>query len=292
MKFISYISEYLANITDIKSEYFELFLESLLIYLVVKIIKHLTILIFTKLVQNNKRRFDFKRKINTIAVLFTIICLIFVWESRIWKFMTLISFIAGAITFALRDIVSNFFSGIYIRVKKPFDIEDRIEIGDTTGDVIKLNILSFEVLQVNSEDGKGQSTGKIVHIPCSKIFSDHLVNQEKVFKYIWNEISVNVDLDSDIKKTKGILYKIVNKQGVIKRIPDKMSNQLTANNNGEYRIYYNKIEPIIYTKLNDGYVTLTIRYLIHPKKNRNIESDIWDEIIDAYKKGDIQLIKN
>ena len=106
----NYISEYLANITDIKSEYFELFLESLLIYLVIKIIKHLTILIFTKLVQNNKRRFDFKRKINTIAVLFTIICLIFVWESRIWKFMTLISFIAGAITFALRDIVSNFFS--------------------------------------------------------------------------------------------------------------------------------------------------------------------------------------
>lgn len=205
--------------------------------------------------------------------------------------MTLISFIAGAITFALRDIVSNFFSGIYIKIRKPFDIEDRIEIGNTTGDVIKINMLSFEVLQVSNEEGKGQSTGKIVHIPCSKIFSEHLINQEKVFKYIWNEISINVDIDSNIKKAKGVLYKIINKQEVIKKIPNKMNNQLSANNKGDYRIYYNKIEPIIYTHINGSYVTLTIRYLIHPKKNRNVESDIWDEILNAYKQGELKLYK-
>lgn len=44
-----------------------------------------------------------------------------------------------------------------------------------------------------------------------------------------------------------------------------MKNQI-SNLTNDYRIYYNQYEPIIYTKVVDDHIELSLRYLIHPKK--------------------------
>ncbi len=176
---------------------------------------------------------------------------------------------------------------VYIKVSKPFTVEDRIMIGGFLGDVINISTLGFDILEVNPDTF--QSTGTIIHVPNSKVFSEACKNYVKAFKYIWDEIEVKVCLDSDIKNAKSTLYRIVNNNEVIKRIPNKMRNALEAND--KYRIYYNKLEPIIYTKVNDNYVSLYIRFLIHPKKKRNIESEIWNEIIKVYN-NEIILYKD
>ena len=55
------------------------------------------------------------------------------------------------------------------------------------------------------------------------------------------------------------------------------------------RIYFNKFDPIIYTKIVDDHVELNVRFLMHPKKARYIESVIWDKIYLAYKAKKINL---
>ena len=57
----------------------------------------------------------------------------------------------------------------------------------------------------------------------------------------------------------------------------------------EYRIYYNHLEPIIYTKVVDSHIELTARFLVHPKKSRIVEDDIWTKILQKYKKNKIDL---
>ena len=61
---------------------------------------------------------------------------------------------------------------------------------------------------------------------------------------------------------------------------------------GDYRIYYNNLEPIIYTELTEECVNLTIRYLAHPKKARHIESQIWNKIYEQAKEGKLDLYIN
>ena len=46
---------------------------------------------------------------------------------------------------------------------------------------------------------------------------------------------------------------------------------------------------MIYTKIVDNHVELTVRYLIHPKKARFVESVIWNKIYLAYKDEKIDL---
>ena len=60
----------------------------------------------------------------------------------------------------------------------------------------------------------------------------------------------------------------------------------------EYRIYYNHLTPIIYTKVVDDYIELSVRFLIHPKKARIVEDDIWTKIIKKYQNNEIDLFNS
>lgn len=285
MKYVDKINKIISSVTGMEGPYANLIIDTLLIIIFVKIVQKVFYFFFSKIFKKNKTRFNFRKKVSFVCNIFLVFIIIIIWEDFLLKFITLFSFVTAAIAYSLRDTIINFFAGIYIRLAKPFQVEDRIMICNHIGDVVNISNLSFEVLEVNSDTF--QSTGSIVHIPNSKVISEPLINYVKVFKYVWNETEVKISIDSDIKKVKGILYSIVNNNDIIKSIPGKMINEL--NNNSSYRIYYNKLEPIIYTNINDKYVSMNIRYLVHPKKKRNVINEINNQLLKLNEEGKISL---
>lgn len=286
MKIITYLS----NITSIDETYWILITKTLIFFLFLTIIKKIGVSILKK-INDSKKEYLYIQKYKLLINIIKFFIFILLWEKYLESFITLISLISAGFTIALRDLIFNFFSGIYIKIKKPFEIEDRIEINNYKGDVININTLSFEVLEVNNQTFTGQSTGIITHLPNSLIFSHPLRNYNKAFKYIWNEMTFKVPLKCNLSKTKGVIYKIVNSNEAIKNIPPKMKNQVN-NSSSDYRIYYNKYDPIIYTQIVDNHIELTVRYLIHPKKARYINSVISNKVIDAYHSGEIELYQD
>lgn len=285
MKYVDKINKIISSVTGMEGPYANLIIDTLLIIIFVKIVQKVSYFFFSKIFKKNKTRFNFRKKVSFVCNIFLVFIIIIIWEDFLLKFITLFSFVTAVIAYSLRDTIINFFAGIYIRLAKPFQVEDRIMICNHIGDVVNISNLSFEVLEVNSDTF--QSTGSIVHIPNSKVISEPLINYVKVFKYVWNETEVKISIDSDIKKVKGILYSIVNNNDIIKSIPGKMINEL--NNNSSYRIYYNKLEPIIYTNIKDKYVSMNIRYLVHPKKKRNVINEINNQLLKLNEEGKISL---
>lgn len=285
MKYVDKINKIISSVTGMEGPYANLIIDTLLIIIFVKIVQKVSNFFFSKIFKKNKTRFNFRKKVSFVCNIFLIFIIIIIWEDFLLKFITLFSFVTAAIAYSLRDTIINFFAGIYIRLAKPFQVEDRIMICNHIGDVVNISNLSFELLEVNNDTF--QSTGSIVHIPNSKVVSEPLINYVKVFKYVWNETEVRISIDSDIKKVKGILYSIVNNNDIIKSIPGKMINEL--NNNSSYRIYYNKLEPIIYTNIKDKYVSMNIRYLVHPKKKRNVINEINNQLLKLNEEGKISL---
>lgn len=264
----------------------------LIFYTIITLIigKILIYILKKQLIRINNNKFQYKTLnfIKLITSIIQILIIYLIWESNIKNAMTLISFVSAAITLSLKDYILNLFAGFYIKIYKPFKLEDRIEIKGQKGDVINLGSLFFELLEVSDNYGH-QSTGVISIIPNSILFTETVKNMNKGFKYIWDEIKVQISLDSDVILAKKTLYKIINNIDVIKNIPTKMKNELK--NNTSYRMYYNKYEPMIYTEVKDKHIELNIRFLINPKKARLVESYIWNEILKEYKNENIQLIK-
>lgn len=287
MKIFHDVCKYLSKTTSIEELYLYLLLSTTIVLFVFFCIKKLGTFVFRKKL-SGRREFVFNQMFKVVVNVMQILVLLFIWDDYIKDLMTLISVVSAAMTIALRELILNFFCGLYIQMKKPFKVEDRIEIDGIKGDVMNISSLDFEVLEISTKDERGQSTGIVVTFPNSVVFSKPIKNITKGFKYIWDEITVKVKLDCDLSSNKQTLYKIVNELEVVKNIPKKMKEQINSINT-ENRIYFNQYNPIIYTKLVDNYVELTIRYLMHPKKSRFVESVIWNKIYLAYKEGNLDL---
>lgn len=279
--------EYISNLLSIDPKYIVLTITTIIIWLILDIIKKIIIRILKK-IDNNKKEYEYTQKLKITINIIKIIFFIFIWSANLSNILTLITFLSAAFTIALRDFIFNFFSGIYIKVAKPFDIEDRIEINNYKGDVVNLNALNFELLEVDNADFIGQSTGIITHVPNSVIFTHPLRNYNKAFDFIWNEITINIPLDADIEKTREVIYRIVNKNDIIQLNPEKFKKQVNDAST-DYRIYFNSYEPTIYMKIVGDYVEYTVRYSVDPKNARYVHSSIWKHILKAYHNGEIKL---
>ena len=288
MEYIKSFSVQMGEITGIDSEYIKLTILTVLVFLIFGIIKLVIKKIYSNLPVNDKKKFFRNRKIRIILTIISFIIVFLIWGEKISGLITIISFISAGLAIAIREIIFNFFAGLYININRPFEIEDRIEIDDVMGDVISKHALGFEILEIGKRVYGEQSTGRIIHIPNSYIFTKTLKNYTKVFKYIWDEIKVDIPLESDIRKTEEILYEILYDNQVLSDIPKKMEDAVDEAIL-EYRIYYNNLDPIIYIKLERTHIELYLRYFVHPKKARNVQNEINMKILEKFKQGDIKL---
>ena len=287
MNFYKSICEVISDVTTIDKEYVYVIISTLSVLVIFYLLKIIGRKIIKKLT-SGRREFVLNHAYQVVLNILEVLILIIIWDEYIKGLMTLISVISAAMTIALRDFILNFFCGIYIKFKKPFKVEDRIQIGDIKGDVMSTSTFSFEILEVSTKEDNGQSTGIVIHYPNSSIISGPVKNINKGFKYIWDEMIVKIEIDCDLANNKKEIYKIVNSLDTVKNIPRKMKNQIDDVNTTN-RVYFNKFDPIIYTKIVDNHVELALRFLMHPKKARYIESVIWNKIYLGYKEGKINL---
>lgn len=288
VKILEDFCEYLSRLTSINKELLLALLISIIIFIVFAILKYVFKILIKDRIENIRKIYFINQSSQVLLNIIEIILLLFVWSDYFKNLMTLISVVSAAMTIALREVIVNFFCGLYIGFKRPFRVEDRIQIDDLKGDVTNISAMNFEVLEVSNKEENGQSTGVVVTFPNSIILTKPVKNINKGFKYIWNEITISVCLDCNLVKNKQELYKIVNGIETIKSIPHKMVNEIQRIS-PENRVYFNKYDPIIYTKIVDTHIDLTIRYLMLPKKARYIESVIWNKIYIAFKEGRINL---
>lgn len=277
----------LSELTSIDSKYWILIFKTLVFFIIFDLIKRILIRLFKK-IKDSKKEYEYTQKLKLVISFMKLGIFVLIWAKYLKGFITIISFISAGFTIALRDIILNWFAGIYIKTIKPFNVEDRIEINNYKGDVVNINTFNFELLEVDNSDFMGQSTGVITHVPNSTIFSYPLRNYDKAFKYVWNEIVVNVPLNFNIEKVRKTLYRIVNKNDVIDKVPDTVKKDI-QDISTDYRIYYTEYKPVIYCKVVGDYVEYTLRYLVDPRKSRYVHSSIWKHILIAHQKGEIIL---
>ncbi len=288
MKLFDSFCEYLSTITLINKKVISVTLLSIFCLAFFSLLKNIASFFISRRNKNARGEYFFNQFLKVFLNVIEVLTLLVIWNDHIKNFVTLISVISAAMTIALREVILNFFAGLYIKVKRPFKVEDRIQIGDIKGDVMNISTFGFDILEVSNEIKNGQSTGIVVSFPHSVIMTTPVKNISKGFKYIWNELVVKIDFNCNLVKNKQEIYRIVNSIETIKSIPRKMKEQIREIG-ADSRVYFNKYDPIIYTKIVDDHIELSIRYLMHPKKARYVESVIWNKIYEAYQDKKIQL---
>ena len=221
------------------------------------------------------------RKTTTYTYYFGVILLLgVIWLEDFNNLVTYLGLVSAGVVIALSDPITNIAGWFFIFLRRPFNVGDRIQIGEHAGDVIDARIFQFTLLEIGNWVDAEQSTGRMIHIPNRKVFSDPLANYSKGFQFIWNEIPVMITFESDWRSAKMILNTIIAKYDLEFRQDVEEQIETTAQ---EYLIYTPTTTPKVYTTVKDSGVLLTIRYLCKPHDRRSTTEVIWEEILDAFE---------
>jgi small-conductance mechanosensitive channel len=209
------------------------------------------------------------------------------WLGVFGSLATFLGLVSAGVAIALKDPLVNLAGWAFIVGRRPFDVGDRIEIAGHKGDVIDQRLFQFTLNEIGVWVDAEQSTGRIVHIPNGRIFTDPVANYDKGFKYIWNEVPVVVTFESNWQKAKELLTAIAFKHAE-HLTAEAERDLLTASR--QFFINYRKLTPIVYTSAAESGVRLTMRYLIEPRRRRGTVSAIWEDILTEFAKApDIDL---
>ena len=145
-------------------------------------------------------RYRWRKGLTYVLVAAGVVIVGRMWFAGVQALATFLGLLSAGLAIALKDPVADLAGWAFIIWRGPFEVGDRIQIGPHAGDVIDLGLFQFTLNEIGAWVQADQSTGRIIHVPNGKIFTDPVANYNKGFKYIWNEVPVLVTFESDWRK--------------------------------------------------------------------------------------------
>lgn len=257
---------------------------SLTVVVVLLVIQRLSIFVLRRKIRETGRIYRMRRAIIYSTTALMIVLIVMTWIEGILGSLAMFLGLASAgIAVAMHDTIANIAGWFFIILRKPFRIGDRVQIGDTAGDVVDVRLLQFSLVEIGNWVDADQSTGRIIHIPNSKVLREPLANYQTGFEYIWHEIPVLITFESNWKKAKQLLNTIATEKA--EHLAQGARTQI-YHASMEYMIYFTTLTPGVFLSVRDSGVLLTIRYIVKPKLRRGTEDEIWEAVLSAFAEQD------
>ncbi len=256
---------------------------SLLVVLFFLLVRSAVMRVMLRNVTDNRQKYSWSRGVTSAIGFLILIFLGVIWFAGLERIATFAGILGAGLAVALHDTIANIAGFLFIMLRRPFEVGDRIEIEGVAGDVIDIRVFQFSLLEIGNWVDADQSTGRILQVPNGKVLRAVTASFNKGFDYIWHEIPVLITFESDWKKAKGILEKIVDDDSFV--VAEEVERQLRRAAS-RYLIYSGKVTPIVYTTVRDSGVLLTVRYMTKPKTRRGTEQQLWEQILEQFADND------
>jgi small-conductance mechanosensitive channel len=255
-------------------------LVSLIIIVLLYAIRLVILRIVWKNTDNVKTRYFWKRFVSYTITFIALLLIGMVWIHAFRYMSAFLGLLSAGIAIALKDLLANIAGWFFIIFRKPFVIGDRIQIGQHRGDVIDTRLYQFSILEIGNWINADQSTGRIIHIPNGKVFTEPQANYTQGFNYIWNEIELRITFESNWQKAKSLLENIIARHtsDIIESVEKELKEASKL-----YLIHYQYLTPIIYVNVVENGVKLTVRYMCYPHQRRGTEARIWEDILQQFE---------
>jgi|SoiMethySBSTD1v2_1073268.scaffolds.fasta_scaffold29285_7 small-conductance mechanosensitive channel len=217
---------------------------------------------------DNVARYNLNRVANLIAgfsIFFIAVSAIFAnWYATILS-IGAISVILG---FALQAPITSFIGWIYILTKVPYQVGDRIQIHNSTGDVISVNYLDTTLWEVGGRHlSTDHPSGRIIKFPNSNVLTLPVYNYSwSLFPYIWNDIKFQVAYQSDLDFVAKVLRETADEEvGEAMRERIKMYRELLAETPVD-QLEVQERPVVVFRTDQTTWVNAIVRYLVEPRQ--------------------------
>jgi len=230
---------------------------------------------------DNVTRFNLKRVLRLLTWLvisFIVISILFAnWYTAVVS-LGLISLILG---FALQTPITSFIAWIYILIREPYRIGDRIRIGDATGDVIDVGYLDTTLWEFGGEFlSTDHPSGRIIKFPNSNILNTTVFNYSwPVFPYVWNEIKFHIAYESDLEFVAQVMSEAAEKE-----LGEEMMERISVYREILSETPVNELEvrerpSVLFRVSENTWLEVILRYLVEPRHAGRIKTKLIKELL-------------
>lgn len=259
---------------DIRAETISKFLNSLLIILILWVVRLIIMrLVHRRYAEDARALYNWRKGIQYVLAALGILLVGRIWLDGLHTLATYLGLVSAGVAIALQDLIVNLAGWFFIIWRQPFQVGDRVEIGDFAGDVIDIRLFEFAMLEIGKRIQAEQSTGRIIHVPNGKVFREVFVNYSQGLPLIWHEIPITITFESDWEKAKRLLL------DVLQKCAPNVDEAVRRRTTQRFVISYGNTRPTIYTKVVGSGVMFTMRYLVDPRQVRNVEQQIWEDVL-------------
>lgn len=173
-------------------------------------------------------------------------------------------FLGLLISLGSSSAISNIVAGLVITYMRPFQIGDRVRVGDVSGDVVAKNLLVTRVKTIKNE---------FITVPNSQVLSNSSINYSTSINESAGLIvhtSVTIGYDAPWRKVHEMLIEAAAKTPLIEEVPAPF---------------------VLQTALDDFYIRYQINaYTKVPAKQAVIYSDLHALIQDVFAKNGVEIM--
>ena len=188
---------------------------------------------------------------------------------------------------SIQTPMSSFIGWIYILVRRPYRVGDRIKIGDATGDVIDVSYLDTTLWEFGGQYlSTDHPSGRLIKFPNEKVLDELVYNYSwPLFPYIWNEIKFDIAYESDLEFVAKTMQEIAEAE-----LGEEMMEHVEAFRDLLAKTPVDELEvherPRVIFRVNENtWLDAIVRYAIPPREAGRIKTRLIKKLLAALNAG-------
>jgi len=237
-------------------------------------------------IHDTDRKYRVRKAINLIAYALMVSVILIVYSDKLGNVGMALGVAGAGIAFALQEVIVSLAGWLNIMIAGTVSVGQRVKIGEVTGDIIDIGVLSTAIMETGDWVRGDLYNGRIVTLSNNFIFKEKVHNYSAEYPFLWDEIQIPIRTESDYALAKDVFRKVlIEVCGDYATNSKKDWDQLT----NRYRVEEAQVEPMVTLEFNENWILFTLRYVVDFKKRRSTKDVIYGRLLEEIGKLDGQV---
>lgn len=233
-------------------------------------------------IENRPAQYNLTRVLNLLTFLAIVIIGLSILTANWYTTLVSLGVLSLILGFALQTPITSLIGWVYLLIRQPYRVGDRIQIEDAKGDVIDVGYLDTTLWEFGGPYLSTQHpSGRIIKFPNSLVLSKIVYNYSwPLFPYIWNEIKFNVAYDSDLEFIARIMQQVV-EEDLGQQMVDRVQIYRELLKQTPVDQLEIRERPVVHFRATEyTWLEAIVRYLVHPKESGRVKTRLTQKLLE------------
>ena len=228
-------------------------------------------------------RFTLKRIKRLIVFLLIVLIAVSVLFVNWYTALISVGVVSIMVGLSVQTPMTSFIGWIYILVRRPYRVGDRIKIDGATGDVIDVSYIDTTLWEFGGQYITGDHpSGRIIKFPNSKVLDSIVYNYSwPLFPYIWNEVKFQIGYESDLKFIADTMQRVVEEElgpAMMERV--SQYRELLARTPVD-ELEVREHPRVLFRVSENTWLEAIVRYLVAPRESGRVKTRLIKKLLPA-----------